>query len=73
MTKTFLSVALIAGTLMTCCTTGAFAWGCIAITESGAYGYSYSYSSRSGAVQRALEECSANGSGCKIVECDEEK
>jgi hypothetical protein len=54
-------------------TTSAFAWGCIAITADGAYGYSYSYDNRGDAVQRALEECSAHGSGCQIVECEQDK
>lgn len=53
--------------------TSAFAWGCFAEADNGAYGYSYNYSNRSGAIERALEECSARGRGCEIMDCDPDK
>jgi hypothetical protein len=40
-------------------TTPAFAWGCIAVSEEGSYGYSYNFDNQDDAASRALEECAA--------------
>jgi len=43
-------------------------YGSIAFSEdSGAWGYSHGYSSRSAAKGRALRACRARGDGCRIV------
>jgi hypothetical protein len=50
------------------------AWGCIAVSEEGSYGYSYNFDDRDDAVTRALSECANNTtteSTCEITECDE--
>lgn len=55
-------------------TTPAFAWGCIAVSEEGSYGYSYNYDNQDDATTRALEECAAKTtteSTCEITECIE--
>lgn len=55
--------------------TPALAWGCIAVSEEGSYGYSYNYSDQSEAADRALEECAAKtttSSTCEITECNED-
>jgi hypothetical protein len=55
-------------------TTSAHAWGCIAVSEEGSYGYSYNFGDRDDAASRALEECAAKTtteSTCEITECDE--
>ncbi|WP_156381714.1 DUF4189 domain-containing protein [Rhizobium sp. Leaf341] len=55
--------------------TSAFAWGCIAVSEEGSYGYSYNYSSEDGARTKALNECAnrtTNESECEIDSCDED-
>jgi hypothetical protein len=44
-------------------------YSCRASGARGAYGFSHSYSSQSGAESRALSECSARGSNCSIVSC----
>ena len=51
----------------------ALAWGCIAVSDSGgAYGYSYEYSDRGEAEDRALQECTSRTSEiCEITECVE--
>ena len=51
----------------------ALAWGCTAVSDSGgAYGYSYEYSDRGDAEDRALEECTSRTSEiCEITECVE--
>lgn len=53
----------------------AFAWGCIAVSDSGnAYGYSYSFDKRGEAEDRALNECSARtDETCEIQDCDDDK
>lgn len=51
----------------------AFAWGCYAQGNGDVWGRSWHYSTRSGAIERALEECSARGRGCEIVDCDEDR
>ena len=51
----------------------AHAWGCIAVSENGTYGYSYNYDSQEGAVERALNECATRATTdqtCEITECD---
>lgn len=50
------------------------AWGCIAVSEEGSYGYSYNYDNEGDATSRALNECAAKTtteSTCEITECDE--
>jgi len=43
-------------------------YGSIAFSQnSGAWGYSYGYSSRSAAQRRAMRECRARGYGCRVV------
>ena len=52
----------------------AFAWGCIAVSEEGSYGYSYSFDNEDYARERALNECASKTteeSVCEITECDE--
>ena len=50
--KYFLSIAIGLGMLLTA-ETSAFAWGCTAVARDGAYGYSYNYPTKQGAVRRA--------------------
>ena len=51
----------------------AFAWGCVAVSDSGTYGYSYNYDDRGDAEDRALNECVARTDEvCEIMECDED-
>ena len=52
----------------------AFAWGCIAVSESGTYGYSYNFDDQDDATERALNECAARATTdetCEITECIE--
>jgi len=56
-------------------TGAARAWGCIAVSEEGSYGYSYHYDDKGDASDRALEECAAKtttDSTCEITECNED-
>jgi hypothetical protein len=50
------------------------AWGCIAVSEEGSYGYSYDFDNQEDAADRALAECAdrttTNGT-CEITECTE--
>ena len=51
------------------------AWGCIAVSEEGSYGYSYNFDDQDDAIDRALSECAARtttNSSCEITECDED-
>jgi hypothetical protein len=51
----------------------AHAWGCIAVSQNGTYGYSYNYDSQDDAVNRALNECASRATTdqtCEITECD---
>lgn len=51
----------------------AFAWGCIAVSENGTYGYSYNYDDQNDAIDRALTECAQRATTdqtCEITECD---
>ena len=51
------------------------AWGCIAVSEDGTYGYSYNYDDRGSAIDRALNECASRATTdqtCEITECDED-
>jgi hypothetical protein len=51
--------------------TAAFAWGCTAVARDGAYGYSYNYPNKRGAIRRALKECTDRTyHRCRIVQCD---
>lgn len=56
-------------------TTGtAFAWGCIAVSEDGTYGYSYNFDNEDDATERALNECASRATTdqtCEITECVE--
>lgn len=50
------------------------AWGCIAVSEEGSYGYSYNFDNQDDAAERALSECAAKTtteSTCEITECIE--
>jgi len=52
----------------------AFAWGCIAVSETGKYGYSYNFDNQDDATERALDECAARATTeetCEITECVE--
>jgi hypothetical protein len=51
----------------------AYAWGCVAVSENGTYGYSYNYDNKGDAVDRALSECARRATTdqtCEITECD---
>ena len=49
----------------------AFAWGCTAVADDGAYGYSYNYPNKRAARQRARAECNARTSyECQVTSCD---
>lgn len=55
-------------------TGNAFAWGCIAVSESGKYGYSYNFDDQEEASERALDECAQRATTdetCEITECTE--
>jgi hypothetical protein len=50
------------------------AWGCIAVSEEGSYGYSYNFDNQDDAAERALNECATRTtteSTCEITECNE--
>ncbi len=50
------------------------AWGCVAVSENGTYGYSYNYDDRDDAVDRALSECASRATTdqtCEITDCTE--
>jgi hypothetical protein len=67
--KYFLSAVIALGVLVTS-ETSAFAWGCTAVARDGAYGYSYNYPTKQGAVRRALRECSYRSyRRCRIAVC----
>ena len=76
--KRYLRVALaaaIASTTAIATSSSANAWGCIAVSEEGSYGYSYNYDNQDAAVSRALNECAnktTTESTCEITECDED-
>ena len=49
----------------------AFAWGCTAVADDGAYGYSNNYPNRKSARQRARAESSARTNyNCQVTSCD---
>jgi hypothetical protein len=67
--------ALILSAALTASNSAAFAWGCIAVSDEGSYGYSYSFNSESPARDKALNECAKHtttDSTCEITECDED-
>lgn len=67
--------ALVLTTALAASQTSALAWGCIAVSEEGSYGYSYSYDNEADAREKALTECAnrtTEESVCEITECDEE-
>jgi hypothetical protein len=52
----------------------ALAWGCVAVSENGTYGYSYNYDNEDDASERALSECAKRATTdqtCVIDSCDE--
>ncbi len=52
----------------------AFAWGCVAVSENGTYGYSYNYDNEDSASTRALNECAKRATTdqtCEIDDCVE--
>lgn len=66
--------ALVLATMFATTTTSALAWGCIAVSEEGSYGYSYNYDGEGDAREKALNECAnrtTEESVCEITECDE--
>ncbi|OJF91833.1 DUF4189 domain-containing protein [Pararhizobium antarcticum] len=72
--RTCLTALVLAGAVLPSASP-AFAWGCIAVSEEGSYGYSYNYNSESGATDKALNECAKHTtteSTCEITECDED-
>lgn len=65
--------ALVLTTTLSAASTPAFAWGCIAVSVEGTYGYSHSFDNEDDARDRALNECAArttDESVCEITECD---
>jgi hypothetical protein len=57
-------------------TSSAFAWGCVAVSENGTYGYSYQYDDKGDAVDRALNECAKRATTdqtCEITDCSEDQ
>lgn len=65
--------ALVLTTTFAATSTPALAWGCIAVSEEGTYGYSYNFDNEGDARERALNECAArttDESVCEITECD---
>lgn len=67
--------ALVSATALSLTSTTAFAWGCIAVSDEGTYGYSYNAGSESAATERALNECAnrtTEESECEITECTED-
>lgn len=72
--RTSLAVLALAAALTTTATS-ASAWGCIAVSEQGTYGYSYQYGDENSARERALNECATRTNEdqvCEIVECDQD-
>ena len=66
--------ALVVAATAVASTGSARAWGCIAVSEEGSYGYSYEYDNQDDASTRALNECAAKTtteSTCEITECIE--
>ena len=66
--------ALVLAVAFTTSTTSARAWGCIAVSEEGSYGYSYNYDEEADAREKALTECAnrtTEEAMCEITECDE--
>jgi predicted lipoprotein with Yx(FWY)xxD motif len=56
-------------------TGSARAWGCVAVSENGTYGYSYNFDDRDGATNRALNECAKRATTdqtCEITDCSED-
>ena len=70
-----LATALTVSTLIAS-TAPALAWGCVAVSEDGTYGYSYNYDYRDDAVERALNECANRATTdqtCEITDCSEDQ
>lgn len=66
--------ALVASTGAIATSDTASAWGCIAVSEEGSYGYSYNFDNQDDAAERALSECAnrtTTESTCEITECTE--
>ncbi|MGV3548605.1 DUF4189 domain-containing protein [Rhizobium sp.] len=76
--KKYLRIALaaaIASTAAIATSSSAKAWGCIAVSEEGSYGYSYNFDNQDDAAARALNECAnrtTTESTCEITECNED-
>ena len=67
--------ALIAAAGLVASSAPALAWGCVAVSENGTYGYSYNYDDRDDAVDRALNECAERATTdqtCEITDCSED-
>lgn len=74
MSKPVFGALILSVALGASCST-AFAWGCIAVSEEGSYGYSYNFNGEDGAREKALNECAKHtteDSNCEITECDED-
>ena len=68
------TVAAIASAAAIATSGTANAWGCIAVSEEGSYGYSYNFDNQDDAAARALSECAnrtTTESTCEITECNE--
>ena len=67
--------ALILAAAMAASSSSALAWGCIAVSGEGSYGYSYQYGDEDSAREKALNECANHTSTsetCEITECDDD-
>lgn len=67
----FAVAAVFASALVGASAPQVFAWGCVAVANDGTYGYSYNYSNKKGARQRARAECDARTyDECHVTSCD---
>jgi hypothetical protein len=60
---------------LTCTSTSARAWGCLAESDEGSNGYSYNYGKKRAAEKRALAECvkrTSTEGWCEVTECNED-
>ncbi|MCF3638711.1 DUF4189 domain-containing protein [Rhizobium sp. TRM95111] len=73
--RALLLVPVLTSLVLATSTVEALAWGCVAVSEDGTYGYSYNYDSRDDAVDRALSECAERATTdqtCEITDCSED-
>lgn len=72
--KFSLSVAIVT-IAITCASTSAHAWGCLAESDEGSNGYSYNYGKKRAAEKRALAECvkrTSTEGWCQVTECNQD-